>query len=85
MIVAYRPVEKGLFSRTKIDILEKLSKKYGKTGNQIAVNWLISQENVVTITKTRNIDHLKENLGALDWKMESSDMELLTKHFPEMA
>jgi len=82
MIVAWRPVEKGLFSRTKFDILEKLKEKYGKTGSQIAINWLISQENVVTISKTRNIDHLKENLGALDWKMERSDVELLTKHFP---
>lgn len=85
MIVAYRPVEKGLFSRSKFDILEKLSKKYGKTGNQIAINWLISQENVVTISKTRSIDHLKENLGALDWEMEKSDIGLLTKHFPEIA
>jgi len=82
MIVAWRPVEKGLFSRSKFDILEKLKEKYGKTGSQIAINWLISQENVVTISKTRNIDHLKENLGALDWKMESSDIDLLTKHFP---
>lgn len=85
MIVAWRPVEKGLFSRAKIDILEKLKEKYGKTGSQIAINWLISQDNVVTISKTRNIDHLKENLGALDWKMERYDMDLLTKNFPEMA
>ena len=85
MIVAYRPVEKGLFSRSKFDILGKLSKKYSKTGNQIAINWLVSQENVVTISKTRNIDHLKENLGALNWKMERSDIDLLTNHFPEIA
>src|SRR4030042_6295028 len=85
MIVAWRPVEKGLFSRRKFDVLEKLGKKYEKTGSQIAINWLISQENVVTISKTRNIDHLKENLGALNWKMDESDVDLLTKHFPEMA
>jgi len=85
MIVAYRPVEKGLFSRSKFDILGKLSKKYGKTGNQIAINWLISQDNVVTISKTRNVDHLKENLEALDWEMEKSDIDLLTKHFLEIA
>lgn len=85
MIVAYRPVEKGLFSKAKLDILEKLSKKYGKTGSQIAINWLISQDNVVTISKSRNIDHLKENLGALDRKMDKSDMDLLTKGFPAIG
>jgi len=31
IIVAWRPLEKGLFSRAKFDLLEKLSKKYGKT------------------------------------------------------
>jgi diketogulonate reductase-like aldo/keto reductase len=83
MIVAWRPIEKGLFSRAKFDILGKLSKKYGKTGSQIAINWLISQENVVTISKSRNTIHLKENLGALDWKMETSDIDLLMENFPK--
>ena len=82
MIVAWRPVEKGLFSRTKDSILEKLGKKYGKTGSQIGINWLISQDNVVTISKSRNIRHLKENLGALNWKMDKPDMKLLMSHFP---
>src|SRR4030042_5531900 len=85
MIVAWRPVEKGLFSRSKFDILEKLGKKYGKTGSQIAINWLISQESVVTISKTRNIGHLKENLEALNWKMKKSDMDLLTRNFQGMV
>jgi diketogulonate reductase-like aldo/keto reductase len=85
MIVAWRPIEKGLFSRAKIDILEKLGKKYGKSGSQIAINWLISQENVVTRSKSRNIEHLKENLGALNWKMDKSDIDLLTRHFPRIA
>src|SRR4030042_470618 len=85
MIVAWRPVEKGLFSRRKFDVLEKLGKKYGKTGSQIAINWLISQENVVTISKSRNIGHLKENLGALNWKMKKSDMDLLTRNFQGMV
>lgn len=85
MIVAWRPIEKGLFSRAKIDILKKLGKKYGKTGSQIAINWLISQENVVTISKSRNIEHLKENLGALNWKMDKSDMDFLTEHIMEIT
>jgi diketogulonate reductase-like aldo/keto reductase len=81
MVVAWRPIEKGLFSRSEDSILKKLCKKYGKTGNQIAINWLISQENVATISKSGNIKHLKENLGALDWKMDEIDVELLTKNF----
>jgi diketogulonate reductase-like aldo/keto reductase len=81
MLVAWRPIEKGIFSGSEDRTLKELSKKYGKTGNQIAINWLISQENVVTISKSGNIGHLKENLGALGWKMDKSDVGLLTKNF----
>ena len=82
MIVAWRPVQKGLFTKEKVDILENLCRKYGKTVNQIAINWLICQENVVTISKTRNIDHLKENLGAIGWSLEKEDVKLLMDNFP---
>jgi len=81
MLVAWKPIEYGIFSRTKDSILKKLCKKYGKTGNQIAINWLISQDNVATISKSRNINHLKENLDALDWKLDKSDVKLLTDKF----
>jgi diketogulonate reductase-like aldo/keto reductase len=85
MIVAWRPVQKGLFIKEKIDILEKLCRKYEKTVNQIAINWLICQKNVVTISKTRNIDHLKENLGAIGWNLEKGDVKLLMDNFPEIV
>ena len=83
MIVAWRPTQKGLFSKEPVEIVNKICSKYGKTANQIAINWLISQKNVVTISKTRKIDHLKENLGALGWSMEKSDIELLMNDFPD--
>jgi diketogulonate reductase-like aldo/keto reductase len=83
MIVAWRPTQKSLFSREPVEIVNKLCSKYGKTANQIAINWLISQKNVATISKTRKIEHLKENLGALDWRMEQSDIELLINDFPD--
>jgi diketogulonate reductase-like aldo/keto reductase len=83
MVVAWRPLQKGLFSKEETQIVQDMSLKYGKTANQIAINWLISQKNVVTISKSRNIAHLKENLGALDWKMEGEDIDILTKSFPE--
>jgi len=83
MIVAWRPTQKGLFGNNDIGILNELSRKYEKTPIQIAINWLISQKNVVTIPKSRNIEHLKENLGALGWKMEESDIEILKNEFPD--
>ncbi|OQA20848.1 MAG: General stress protein 69 [Actinobacteria bacterium ADurb.Bin346] len=83
LVVAWRPVQKGLFSKEKFSILEKLCSKYGKTENQIAINWLISQDNIVTISKTRNIGHLKENIdAAAGWNMEKEDIDYLMDNFP---
>ena len=54
-----------------------LAKKYNKTKAQIAMNWLISKKNIVTIPKSTNIKHLKENLGSMGWSMDKRDIELL--------
>ncbi len=83
MVVAWRPVQKGLFSEGRFQILKKLAQKYEKTQNQIAINWLVSQKNVVTISKTRNIGHLVENIGSLGFKMEPGDIRLLMEDFPD--
>jgi diketogulonate reductase-like aldo/keto reductase len=84
---AWRPVQKGdvagigdLHSLPDPTIAE-MAEKYNKTAAQICINWLISQQNVITMAKTSNVDHLKENLGAVDWKMEESDIEYIRKRY----
>ena len=80
MLVAWRPVQKGLLPNAPI--LEELAKKYDKTPTQVAINWLISQDNVVTISKTSSLEHLQENLGATDWQMSKVDIERIRQEFP---
>lgn len=82
ILVAWRPVEKGKLAQAGIGILDNICKKYKKTPSAVAINWLISQKNVVTIAKTTNIDHLGENLGGVDWAMQSADIEKLRTEFP---
>ncbi len=81
-LTAWRPVQKGLLTSGVPEILDSMSKKYNKTPAQVAINWLISQDNVITIAKTSNVEHLKENLGALSWQMETEDVERLRAEFP---
>lgn len=81
-ISAWRPVGKGNLLEDIPLILKEMCNKYKKTPAQIAINWLISQPNVITLSKTRHIDHLNENLGALGWKMEEIDIERLRKEYP---
>lgn len=83
MFIAWRPVQKGVLLHDIPPVLQEMADKYQKTPAQIALNWLISQENVVTLSKTRSIEHLKENLGAVDWIMEKEDVEKLRNEFPD--
>ena len=79
MFIAWRPLNG--FS-LDAQIIYDLTKKYNKTPRQIALNWLISQKNVVTLSKTKSPEHLKENLGSLDFALDEEDIERLRKDFP---
>ena len=87
---AWRPVNKGALTKSGTDItkngigiLDLLCKKYNRTPAQISINWLMSQENIVTIAKSSKIEHLKENLGAIGWEMDKEDIEKLRTGFPD--
>ena len=83
MVAAWRPIEGGMLSKNKVRIVDDICKKYNKTPSQVAINWLISQDNVVTIPGSRNIKHLEENLGALGWQLSQEDFRMLDDKFPE--
>lgn len=79
-VVAWGPLQKGELE--KAEILQKLADKYKKTPYQIALNWLLSQNGVVTIPKTTQVKHLDENLESFGWKISDDDMKNLTENFP---
>lgn len=81
MLVAWRPVQKGLLPQSAL--IDEIAQKYGKTSTQVMINWLISQKNVVTISKTSSPEHLLENLGAFGWTLETEDIERIRQDFPE--
>ncbi len=84
LLVAYRPLMKGLLIKRGFKILDNLSKKYNKTQAQISLNWLISKENVAVIPRTISISHLKDNLGAIGWKLSNEDYNKLDKYFKRL-
>lgn len=80
-VEAWRPIQQGNLCRPGIKQVDELCEKYKKTPAQIAINWLICQKNIVTLSKTSNLEHLRESLGALDWKMDEEDIISLEKDF----
>jgi diketogulonate reductase-like aldo/keto reductase len=82
VIIAYRPLANGELAKPGITLLDELAEKYGKTQAQIALNWLISKPNLVAIPKAATVEHIKENLGAIGWKLSEEDMNRLDRDFP---
>lgn len=82
ILTAWRPVQKGAISSGETPVLDQVCAKYNCTAAQAAVSWLVSQENVVTISTMRSPEHLSENLGALRFRMDAGDIELLRRDFP---
>ncbi len=82
LVTAYRPVERGILTTKEEPLMKEMCEKYDKTPSQIAINWLVSQDNIVTISKMRDQKHLLENLQSLNWNMDKSDIEKLRKEFP---
>jgi len=76
LIIAERPLERGLILQNH-PILDALELKYGKTKAQIAINWLISKKNIITIPKSTNKQSLIENFGSIGWELEKDDIKLL--------
>ncbi len=71
-IQAYTPLERGAVAHHSV--LEDIGRKYGKTPVQVALNYLISHYRVVAIPKTENINHLKEIIGSMGWRLSIDDI-----------
>ena len=81
ILSAWRPLQKGALLKKSL-LLEEMGAKYHKSVAQVAINWLVSQKNVIAISKMRRKEHLIDNLGALSWRMDSNDVEKLRADFP---
>ncbi len=80
-LIAYSPLGRGILPRINFKTLTEMAKNYGKTVPQVALNWVISQENVVAVPKSSNPIHLMEFMDALDWKMSHEDNVELVNSF----
>jgi len=76
-IQAYTPLEYGGVALNPIVV--EVAQRINKTPIQVALNYLISRPRVVAIPKTENINHLKEIVGAMGWRLRKDLLEYLEK------
>jgi diketogulonate reductase-like aldo/keto reductase len=79
-IMAYSPVEtKAFVNHPK---LTAIASQHNATTTQIALNWLLRQDNVISIPKATNLNHVKENRAALDLNLTQENIEEIDRIFP---
>ena len=78
-IMAYSPVEQQAFVNDSK--LSDLAAKHDATTTQIALSWLLHQDNVISIPKATNPQHVRENRAALDIKLTQEDLQELDRAF----
>jgi aryl-alcohol dehydrogenase-like predicted oxidoreductase len=58
-----------------VDLVKRFAAKKNATPAQLALAWLLAQKPwIVPIPGTRNIDHLRENLGAINVQLTPADL-----------
>jgi len=84
-VTAYSPLGQGriileLKSRTgRAEVIHEIARAYSRTPTQVALNWVIWRDNVITIPKASSKEHLEENAGAAGWRLTPTDYQRLSE------
>ncbi len=62
-----------------INLLEQIGQNHGRTPAQVALNWLISQGNVIPLPGAKNAEQVKQNAGALGWSLATAEREQIDR------
>ncbi len=73
LLTAYSPLAQGKVEEH--DELRKIAESYGKSPSQLALRWLIEQENVVAIPKATSREHLEANIDIFDFQLTDEHFE----------
>jgi diketogulonate reductase-like aldo/keto reductase len=77
VLTAYAPVARGRVFRDKT--LTAIGEKYGKSGGQVALRWLLDQDKVAAIPKAAKREHAAANLAIFDFHLSPEDRAAIDK------
>lgn len=71
-LTAYCPLARG--EVFKDQTLERIGKAHGKNAGQIALRWLIQQDDVIAVPRSSNPDHVSSNFEIFDFELSADEM-----------
>lgn len=84
-VMAYSPFGQAGFPAAgtqEREVLDEIGAHYGKTAFQVALNWGIRHSGVVSIPKSSNLAHIRDNAEAIGWSLSEDDLQTLDRIFP---
>jgi diketogulonate reductase-like aldo/keto reductase len=79
-VMAYSPIGQGQLLRQQG--LRTIGERRGVSPAQVALAWLLHQENVVVIPKSSNPNRIRENRASLDLALTEEEVAELDRVFP---
>jgi diketogulonate reductase-like aldo/keto reductase len=79
-VMSYSPLEQARLLRNKR--LAELAQRHGMRPAQMALAWLLAQDDMIVIPKSTDPDRLQENVGALDIVLTPEQLAALDVLFP---
>ncbi|HWZ73882.1 MAG TPA: aldo/keto reductase [Casimicrobiaceae bacterium] len=72
-------------NRSVVDLLQRFADENSSTPSQVALAWLLAQKPwIVPIPGTRNIDHLNENLEAINVRLTQANRREIDAAFSKI-
>lgn len=81
LCVIYQPLRRNRTANRNWPLLVELASKYGKTQNQILLNW-ISSKGLLPLTKSETISHIDEHLASTAFQIDQEDIDRLNSFTP---
>ncbi len=79
-LMAYSPIEQGRLLNNKA--LKTIAQAKQSTPAQIAIAWLLHQDNVIVIPKSSRTEHIDQNYAALNLTLNAEELAALETAFP---
>lgn len=72
LLTAYCPLAQGKVMGNAT--LRNIGGKYGKSEAQVALRWLLQQDGVIAIPRTRSEDHAQANFAVFDFELNDDEL-----------
>jgi diketogulonate reductase-like aldo/keto reductase len=79
-LMAYSPLDEGRLARHPA--LVSVAQRAGVQPGQVALAWLLRNENVIAIPKATGTEHVRANRAAADIFLDRAALDLLEQAFP---